>query len=116
MFEEAASHFREYLEARPDDVSAMASLGIALVASGKTDEAISVFRRAVEVDPEDEAAFQKPIKDLYDAQSSALYASARCWDDGIVEPKDTRVVLGLALRACMDNAPVLPTKFGVFRM
>ena len=65
---------------------------------------------------EEEETFKKPIRDTYDAQSSALFASARLWDDGVIEPKDTRTVLGLALRASTAYSPPEPTKFGVFRM
>ena len=63
----------------------------------------------------DEAAFKQPIAAQYERQSHAYYASARLWDDGIIEPADTRRVLaaGLAMAA---NAPVEPTSFGVFRM
>ena len=53
--------------------------------------------------------------DQFDAQSHAWYASARLWDDGIIDPADSRRVLGLALSAAL-NAPIEPTRFGVFRM
>ena len=64
---------------------------------------------------EDEAAFKAPILEQYARQSSAWYASARLWDDGIIAPQDTRhmLSLGLAAAAC---APIEPTRFGVFRM
>jgi 3-methylcrotonyl-CoA carboxylase beta subunit len=64
---------------------------------------------------EDEAAFKQPILEQYARQSSALYATARLWDDGIIAPRDTRSVLaqGLAIAA---NTPLEPTRFGVFRM
>jgi 3-methylcrotonyl-CoA carboxylase beta subunit len=64
---------------------------------------------------EEEAAFKQPVIDQYAKQSSALYATARLWDDGIIAPRDTRSMLaqGLAIAA---NAPVEPTRFGVFRM
>ncbi|MPZ45165.1 MAG: methylcrotonoyl-CoA carboxylase [Betaproteobacteria bacterium] len=64
---------------------------------------------------EDEARFKQPIAEQYARQSHACYATARLWDDGIIEPADTRRMLaaGLALSA---NAPVEPTRFGVFRM
>lgn len=62
---------------------------------------------------EKEAAFKQPILDKYAKESNALYASARLWDDGIIEPKDTRKVLGLAFAATLKDQP---TQFGVFRM
>jgi len=65
---------------------------------------------------EDEEAFKKPVRDEYDFQSSSLFSTARLWDDGIIEPKDTRTVLGLALAAATRSAKVSDTKFGVFRM
>ncbi|HWU49900.1 MAG TPA: carboxyl transferase domain-containing protein [Asticcacaulis sp.] len=64
---------------------------------------------------EDEAAFKAPIRDAYEAQGHPYYASARLWDDGVIDPADTRRVLGLGLSAAL-NAPIQPTKFGVFRM
>ncbi|WP_411267537.1 carboxyl transferase domain-containing protein [Asticcacaulis sp. 201] len=64
---------------------------------------------------EEEGAFKAPIRDTYDAQGHPYYASARIWDDGVIDPADTRRVLGLGLSAAL-NAPIAPTKFGVFRM
>ena len=64
---------------------------------------------------EDEAAFKAPIREQYEEQGHPYYASARLWDDGIIDPADTRRVLGLALSASM-NAPAVETKFGIFRM
>ena len=64
---------------------------------------------------EERAAFKQPILDMFDEQSHPLYASARLWDDGIVDPRQTRDVLGLSLAAAL-NAPVEETRFGVFRM
>ncbi len=63
----------------------------------------------------EEAAFKQPIIDSYEAQGHPYYASARLWDDGVIDPADTRMVLGLALSACL-NAPIEETRFGVFRM
>lgn len=63
----------------------------------------------------DEAAFKKPILDMFEEQAHPLYASARLWDDGIVDPRQTRNVLGLSLAAAL-NAPIAETRFGVFRM
>jgi 3-methylcrotonyl-CoA carboxylase beta subunit len=64
---------------------------------------------------EEEEAFKAPIRDQYERQGHPYYASARLWDDGVIDPADTRRVLGLAL-AITANAPVEETRFGVFRM
>jgi 3-methylcrotonyl-CoA carboxylase beta subunit len=64
---------------------------------------------------DDEAAFKAPIRAQYEAQGHPYYATARLWDDGLVDPAQTRRVLALSLSAAL-NAPVAPTKFGVFRM
>ena len=64
---------------------------------------------------EEEAEFKRPTIEMFDRQSHPLYASARLWDDGIVDPRKTRDVLSLSLRASL-NAPIEPTRFGVFRM
>ena len=65
--------------------------------------------------PEEEAEFKRPTIEMFDRQSHPLYASARLWDDGIIDPRKTRDVLALSLRASL-NAPIEPTRFGVFRM
>jgi 3-methylcrotonyl-CoA carboxylase beta subunit len=64
---------------------------------------------------EDEEAFKEPIREQYERQGNAWYATARLWDDGVIDPADTRTVLGLALSACA-NAPLAPVSYGVFRM
>ena len=64
---------------------------------------------------EEEAAFKQPIKDQYEHQGHPYYASARLWDDGVIDPADTRMVLGLGLSAAL-NSPIPDVKFGVFRM
>ena len=64
---------------------------------------------------EEEAAFKAPILERYDVQGHPFYASARLWDDGVIDPVDTRQVLALALSAAL-NAPVPESRFGVFRM
>lgn len=64
---------------------------------------------------EEEAAFKKPVIDTYDHQGHPYFASARLWDDGVIDPAQTRTVLGLALAATL-NATIPDTKFGVFRM
>ncbi len=63
----------------------------------------------------DEEAFKQPVREQYEHQGHPYYASARLWDDGIIDPAETRTVLGLGLSAAL-NAPVRETRFGVFRM
>ncbi|MGI8537435.1 MAG: carboxyl transferase domain-containing protein [Mycobacteriales bacterium] len=62
-----------------------------------------------------EEAFKAPIRAQYDAQGNPYYSTARLWDDGILDPLDTRTALGLALSACA-NAPLAPVSYGTFRM
>ncbi|MEC4590846.1 MULTISPECIES: carboxyl transferase domain-containing protein [Nitrospirillum] len=64
---------------------------------------------------EEEEAFKAPIRAQYEHQGHPYYASARLWDDGIIDPAETRMVLALSLSAAL-NAPVEPTTYGVFRM
>jgi 3-methylcrotonyl-CoA carboxylase beta subunit len=64
---------------------------------------------------EDEEKFKAPIRGQYDLQGHPYYATARLWDDGIIDPADTRRVVGLSLAAAL-NAPIAETRFGVFRM
>ena len=64
---------------------------------------------------EEEDAFKKPILEQYERQGHPYYASARLWDDGVIDPADMRRLLGLAISASL-NAPIEETKFGVFRM
>ena len=63
----------------------------------------------------EEDAFKAPIREQYEVQGHPYYATARLWDDGIIDPVDTRRVLGLSLSASL-NAPIEPTRFGLFRM
>ncbi|MDG0969456.1 MAG: carboxyl transferase domain-containing protein [Porticoccaceae bacterium] len=65
--------------------------------------------------PEDEASFKQPIIENYEHQGHPYYASARLWDDGVIDPADTRMVLGLSISAS-HNRVIEDTKFGVFRM
>jgi 3-methylcrotonyl-CoA carboxylase beta subunit len=66
--------------------------------------------------PAEEDAFKAPIREQYETQGSPYYATARLWDDGIIDPVDTRRILGLALSASL-NAPLGDAeRFGVFRM
>jgi 3-methylcrotonyl-CoA carboxylase beta subunit len=64
---------------------------------------------------DDEEEFRAPIRAQYESQGNPYYATARLWDDGVIDPADTRLVLGLGLSAAA-NAPAEPTKFGLFRM
>jgi 3-methylcrotonyl-CoA carboxylase beta subunit len=64
---------------------------------------------------DEEEAFKAPIRDQYEVQGNPYFASARLWDDGVIDPADTRRVLALGLSASL-NAPIPDTKFGVFRM
>ena len=64
---------------------------------------------------DEEESFKAPIRDQYERQGNPYYATARLWDDGVIDPADTRRVLALALAACA-NAPTEETRFGVFRM
>jgi len=63
----------------------------------------------------EEEDFRAPILEQYEHQGHPYYASARVWDDGVIDPKDTRMVLGLGLSAAL-NAPIEKTSFGIFRM
>jgi 3-methylcrotonyl-CoA carboxylase beta subunit len=64
---------------------------------------------------EEEDAVRSPTRAQFETQGSPYYATARLWDDGVIDPADTRLVLGLGLSASA-NAPVEPTRFGIFRM
>tara|TARA_B110000116_G_scaffold233182_1_gene216970 strand:+ start:100 stop:342 length:243 start_codon:yes stop_codon:yes gene_type:complete len=64
---------------------------------------------------EAEAEFKELIHEQYESQGNPYYASARLWDDGVIDPADTRMVLGLGISAAL-NAPVEKTHFGIFRM
>ncbi|MDX1433301.1 MAG: carboxyl transferase domain-containing protein [Gammaproteobacteria bacterium] len=72
-------------------------------------------RRGEKWSTDDREAFKRPIREQYEHQGHPYYASARLWDDGIIDPSETRNVLGLCVSASL-NAPVEPTRFGVFRM
>ncbi|KAJ1983397.1 Methylcrotonoyl-CoA carboxylase beta chain, mitochondrial [Dimargaris verticillata] len=64
---------------------------------------------------EEEEKFKAPVQAQYETEGHPYFSSARLWDDGVIDPADTRRVLGLALSASL-NAPIPPTQFGVFRM
>ncbi|HEY8594755.1 MAG TPA: carboxyl transferase domain-containing protein [Devosiaceae bacterium] len=75
----------------------------------------SVERAGGQWSETEEAEFKRPTLEMFERQSHPLYASARLWDDGIVDPRKSRDVLGLSLAAAL-NAPIEDTRFGVFRM
>ncbi len=64
---------------------------------------------------EESIAFKKPILMDYDKKSSSIYSSARIWDDGIIDPKDTRKIIGISLSIVKDK-PSDVSQFGIFRM
>jgi 3-methylcrotonyl-CoA carboxylase beta subunit len=63
----------------------------------------------------DEESLKAPVREQYEVQGSPYYSTARLWDDGIIDPRDTRTVLGLALATC-GAAPLDPISYGIFRM
>jgi acetyl-CoA carboxylase carboxyltransferase component len=65
--------------------------------------------------PEEQAEFKAPIVERYEQEGSPYFSTARLWDDGVIDPVDTRTVLGLGISAAL-NAPIPPTTFGIFRM
>nr|BBH88379.1 propionyl-CoA carboxylase [Thermosporothrix sp. COM3] len=71
--------------------------------------------RGKTMSPEEEAAFMQPILEKYEQEGNPYYSTARLWDDGIIDPRDTRTVLALGIAASL-NAPMPETPFGVFRM
>ena len=74
-----------------------------------------IERNGGEWSAEEEAEFKRPTIEMFERQSHPLYASARLWDDGVIDPRKTREVLALSLIAAL-NAPIEDTQFGVFRM
>lgn len=75
----------------------------------------AIERKGGDWSAEEEAAFKQPTIDMFEEQSHPLYASARLWDDGVIDPRKSREVLALSLSAAL-NAPIEETRFGVFRM
>ncbi len=65
--------------------------------------------------PEEQEAFMRPTLEKYEAEGSPYFITARLWDDGILDPAETRFTLALALSASL-NAPIPETRYGVFRM
>jgi 3-methylcrotonyl-CoA carboxylase beta subunit/propionyl-CoA carboxylase len=83
-----------------------------VLATVKRDQ---LSREGSSLSPEAEAAIRDPILEKYDAEGSPYYSTARLWDDGILDPAETRSALALGISAAF-NAPIPPPKFGVFRM
>jgi 3-methylcrotonyl-CoA carboxylase beta subunit len=80
------------------------------------EQAASVLATVrADMTPEETEAFKAPIRAQYEEQGHPYYASARLWDDGIVDPLDARMTLALGLSAAL-NAPIEETRFGLFRM
>jgi 3-methylcrotonyl-CoA carboxylase beta subunit len=75
----------------------------------------TVHRDSDKWSPEDAEAFKAPVRQKYEDEGNPYYATARLWDDGVIDPAQTRDVLGLAISASL-NAPIPETPFGVFRM
>ena len=71
--------------------------------------------RGRSMSPAEQEAFKAPILAKYETEGNPYYSTARLWDDGIIDPADTRTVLGLGIAAAL-NAPIPETTFGVFRM
>ena len=105
--------------ALPVDVAERAHLRDGRRAGGERAGArcgATTWRRAASAWPaEEEAAFKRPIEAQYETQGHPYYATARLWDDGIIDPADTRACWRWALSRPL-NAPIEPTRFGVFRM
>ena len=76
----------------------------------------NLAREGRTLSPEEQEAFMAPTLETYERQGSSYYSTARLWDDGIIDPVDTRMVLGLGLAAAVRNATIPETSFGVFRM
>ncbi len=94
---------------------------ISVMGGDQAASVLSTIRRdAIETDggtwsAADEEAFKEPVRAQYEDQGNPYYSTARLWDDGVIDPLDTRTVLGLALSAAA-NAPLEPVRYGVFRM
>jgi 3-methylcrotonyl-CoA carboxylase beta subunit len=94
---------------------------LALMGSEQAASVLATVRRdqiearGGEWSAEEEAEFRQPIFDQFETQSHPYYATARLWDDGVIEPGDTRMVVGLALQAAAQS-PLGPVGYGVFRM
>ncbi|ETZ86761.1 carboxyl transferase domain protein [Mycobacteroides abscessus MAB_030201_1075] len=83
-----------------------------VLATVRADQSAASGKKFTEAEQE---AFKAPIREQYEQQGNPYYSTARLWDDGVIDPADTRTVLGLALGICA-NAPLEPVSYGVFRM
>ena len=92
----------------------MTELGCQVDAALAHDMGAPIVARGVETDAQRDA-FEAPILAEYERQGSPYYSTARLWDDGVIDPLDTRRVLAMGLSAAL-NAPIGETRFGVFRM
>ncbi len=94
-------------------ISVMGGLQAATVLATVRKEGLAT--RGKTMSDEEEAAFMQPILDKYEQEGNPYYSTARLWDDGIIDPRDTRTVLALGIAASL-NTPMPDTPFGVFRM
>ncbi len=94
-------------------ISVMGGLQAATVLATIRKEGLAA--RGKSMSEEEEAAFMQPILEKYEEEGNPYYSTARLWDDGIIDPRDTRTVLALGIAASL-NAPLPNTPFGVFRM
>jgi acetyl-CoA carboxylase carboxyltransferase component len=85
------------------------------VMGGEQAASVLATVRSQTMNEEEEAAFKQPILDKYEAEGNPYHSTARLWDDGIIDPRDTRAILALGIAASL-NAPTPDTPFGVFRM
>jgi len=83
-----------------------------VLATVRADQSAASGKEFTEAEQE---AFKAPIREQYERQGNPYYSTARLWDDGVIDPADTRTVVGLALGICA-NAPLEPVSYGVFRM
>jgi 3-methylcrotonyl-CoA carboxylase beta subunit len=91
---------------------------ISVMGGEQAASVLATIRRAALGDAwsaQDEEAFKAPVRQQYEDQGNPYYSTARLWDDGVIDPRDTRTVIGLALSAAA-NAPLEPVRYGVFRM
>ena len=85
-------------------------------------EVLSIVRRESweaagrEWSKKDEAQFHQEVRDQYETEGHPYYGSARLWDDGVIDPVDTRRILGLALAVVWQRHPFAESRFGLFRM
>ena len=96
-------------------ISVMGGEQAASVLSTVKQDQLQRARASRPMTPDEVAAFEKPTREKYEAEGSPYYSTARLWDDGVLDPAETRTALALAISAAY-NAPIAETRFGVFRM